>query len=70
MSKARVTKVDNTFMTSGVLKEISGLDFEQISQVLKVLLGPDYLVYEGSNHIVVHKNGKGPHLIFIERTQQ
>ena len=69
MSKARVTKVDNTFITSGVLKEISGLDFEQISQVLKVLLGPDYLVYEGNNHITVHKNGKGPHLIFIERTQ-
>ena len=69
MSKALVTKIDNTFKKNGVIRKISGLDFEEVSQVLKDFLGPDYLVYEGNNHITVHhKNGEGPHLIFIERT--
>lgn len=67
MSKAKITKIDSTLKKNGVLRKISGLDFEEISQVLKDFLGPDHLVYEGSNHITVHKNGEGPHLIFIER---
>lgn len=67
MNQFKVSLIDKSLSEKELQKLISLHTFEDISEVLREVLGPDYFVYEGNNHIDVHKIGDGRRLVFIEK---
>jgi len=67
MSHYRIKSIDSTINTIDLRTALLGLSFEYISGALRLLLGEDYFIYEGNNHIVVQRADTNERLIVIER---
>lgn len=67
MSKFRITFIDTTLAATNIKYKLKGLVFEGVTKALRLILGDNYFIYEGNNHIVVQSADKSEKLIFIER---
>lgn len=67
MNSHQIAGITNEMRERGVEDVINGSSFEDLTETLKTLLGDEYYVYEGSNHIAVHKRGRGERDLFIKR---
>ena len=68
MSQFKITLIDQSLNAAIINAQLNGLSFEYVSRTLRSILGHNYFIYEGSNHIIVQAPVTNKRVMFIERS--
>lgn len=65
----KIVNLENGLLNKEAILQLQYLTFEEVAEFLENRLGNDFWIYEGNNHLAVHKekDKPGKRLIFITR---